>query len=413
MHPRERTTTRRRFLLASGGAVAALSGADALLRAAEALAGEPMGPGGIPLARRSHPVTLPLYGDNEPIASGKSPEKGPLQVFNWAEYINPKVVRQFERDHGVQVTVTTFENEEEALAKLTSGQAGFDVWFATVEYLSRAVAGKLVQPLDHHYLPNLKNVWASLESPFYDVGSRYSVPYTVYTTGITWRTDKLGAKGPAALANPYDIFWHAPSKWTGKVAIIDDEREALGLALLHRHVTDLNTEAPSVVQRAGADLSQLTKSVHVKTNQTDYTDVANGATWLSQAWSGDMATAWQYLPKGVPASVLGYWRPPRGAVVGSDMITVLRGAKNPVLAHAFLDYVLDPKKGLENFSWLGYMPPLKAIDPEAVVARGYIPKNLATTVVRESDFVHGLSLLPLTTQGQTLWQDTWSTFKAG
>ena len=55
-------------------------------------------------------------------------------------------MKKFEKAYGVKVKITTFENEEEALAKLTSGHASFDVWFATVDYLSRAVAGKLIQP---------------------------------------------------------------------------------------------------------------------------------------------------------------------------------------------------------------------------------------------------------------------------
>lgn len=412
MHPRERRSTRRQFLFASGATVAALSGADGLIRASAALGSPPiMGPGGIPLARRDHSVTLPVYSDNEPIASGKSPERGPLQVFNWADYINPQVVKDFEKAYKVKVDVTTFENEEEALAKLTSGQAGFDVWFPTVDYLSRAVAGKLIQPLNHSYLPNLKNVWPSLQSPFYDVHSRYTVPYVIYTTGIAWRNDKVRTT-PAHFANPYDIFWHARA-YSGKVAILDDEREALALALLHRHVADVNTEAPSLVNRASSDLKQLTSLVNVKTNETDYTDLPVGKTWISQAWSGDMAGVSSYMPKGVPVSVISYWRPKSHAVVGSDMITVLRGAKNPVLAHHFLDFVLDNKKGLENFSWMGYMPPLKVVDPAKVVAQGYIPKNLESTIVRESDFEAGLTLLPLTTQGQALWQNAWSSFKAG
>src|SRR5689334_17280854 len=122
MHPRERRVTRRRFVARSGGALVGLLGADALLGLADALAasGPPMGPGGIPLARRNHPVTLPLYGDNKPIGSGKSPEQGPLEVFNWSAYINPAVVKDFQKRFGVTVNVTTFENEEEALSKLTT-----------------------------------------------------------------------------------------------------------------------------------------------------------------------------------------------------------------------------------------------------------------------------------------------------
>jgi spermidine/putrescine transport system substrate-binding protein len=414
MHPRERRTTRRQFLFSSGGAVAALSGGDALLRAAAALGadgGVPLGPGGIPLARRGHPVTLPIYSDNEPIASGKSPEKGPLNVFNWSDYVNPAVVKKFQKEFNVRLNITTFENEEEALAKLTSGQASFDVWFATVEYLSRAVAGKLIQPLNHSYLPNLKNVWPSLRSPFYDVRSRYSVPYTIYTTGIAWRTDKV-KHAPDTFGNGYDIFWRA-QQYSGKVAILDDEREALTMAMLRRHFYDPNTESAKIVDRAEKDLAQLTKLVHVKTNVTDYSDIPAGKTYLSQAWSGDMAGAPSYLPKGTPASVLGYWRPQKHAVVGSDMITVLRGAKNPVLGHIFLNYLLDNKIGVENFSWNGYIPPLSVVNPSKLVSQGYIPKNLASTIVRESDFEHGLTILPLTTQGQSLWQDAWSSFKAG
>ena len=237
MHPREHRSSRRQFLFASAGAAVALSGADALLRAADALGssvGVPIGPGGIPLARRNHPVTLPLYSDNSSIAAGKNNEKGPLNVFNWSAYINPAVVKEFEKQYKVSVNITTFENEEEALAKLTSGQASFDVWFATVEYLSRAVAGKLIQPVNHSYLPNLKNVWDSLQSPFYDVHSRYIVPYMVYTTGIAWRKDKVKTP-PTSFKNGYDAFWHAQA-YSGRVAILDDQREAISMALLHRGV---------------------------------------------------------------------------------------------------------------------------------------------------------------------------------
>ena len=410
MHPRERRTTRRHFLFSSAGSIAALTGADTLLRAAGALAasdGAPIGPGGIPLARRNFPVTLPIYSDNEPIASGKNTEKGPLNVFNWSDYVNPATIKGFEKEYGVKVKITTFENEEEALAKLTSGQASFDVWFPTVEYLSRAVAGKLIQPVNHSYLPNLKNVWPSLQNPFYDVHSRYTVPYTVYTTGIAYRKDKL-KQAPTG----WDAFWKA-KPYAGKVAILDDQREALSMALLHRGITNINTEDAKLVNAAGADLRQLTKLVNVKTNVTDYTDVPTGAIWLAQGWSGDMAGAINYMPKGVPVSVVGYWRPSKNAVIGSDMIAILRGAKNPVLAHHFLNYLLDNKHGVQNFSWLGYMPPLSVINPDKVIAEGYIPKNLGSTVVRESDFKAGLTILPLTAQGQAEWQDAWATFKAG
>jgi spermidine/putrescine transport system substrate-binding protein len=421
MHPRERPTTRRQFLIRSGVAVGALSGLDGLLSACGGSAksavgttetnGALMGPGGIPLARRDHPVTLPLYDDNPAIDSGMDLEAGPLNLFNWAAYINPAVVKAFEKQHNVKVSITTFENEEEAISKLTSGQTSFDVWWATVDYVSRAVAGKLVQPINHSYLPNLKNVWPALQNPYYDQHSRYTVPYTVYTTGIAWRTDKV-KKAPPEYANPYDIFWDS-HQYAGKVAILDDEREGLAMTMLRRHLYDVNTEDAKRIDQAEKDLSQLTSIANVKVNVNDYTDLPSGATYISQAWSGDIAGAPSYLPKGVKPTVLGYWRPDDKAETQNDMITILKEAKHPVLAHAFLNFMLDNKAGVENFSWNGYIPPLEVIEPDKLVAQGYIPANLASTIVRKSDFDKGVTIDALTQNGQSLWQDAWSSFKGG
>ena len=421
MHPRERPTTRRQFLIRAGTVVGTLSGADLLLSACGGSAksaatttgtnGVLMGPGGIPLARRDHPVTLPLYVDNKAIASGMDPEQGPLQLFNWAAYINPATVKKFEREHNVQISITTFENEDEALAKLTSGKTNFDIWWTTVDLVSRAVAGKLIQPLNHSYLPNLNNVWPALQNPYYDQHSRYTVPYTVYTTGIAWRTDKV-KKTPAEYANPYDIFWDS-HQYAGKVAILDDQREALSMALLRRHILDVNTEDPKLINRAEKDLSQLTSIANVKVNVNDYTDLPAGSTYISQAWSGDIAGAPSYLPKGVKPTVLGYWRPDVHAATQNDMIGILRGAKHPALAHTFLNFMLDDQNGLENFTWNGYIPPLTSINPDKLVSQGYIPANLSSTIVRQADFAKGVTIDALTAEGQALWQNAWSTFKAG
>ena len=319
-------------------------------------------------------------------------------------------MKKFEKEYNVQVTITTFENEEEAIAKLTSTKASFDVWWSTVDLMSRAVAAKLIQPLNHSYIPNLQNVWPSLQSPYYDQHSRYTVPYTVYTTGIAWRTDKL-AKAPPDYANPYDIFWDS-QQYAGKVAILDDQREALAMALLRRTST---TSTPRTrARRPGGEgsLEAADEIVKVKT-KTTYTDLPSGATYISQAWSGDMAGAPQYLPKGVPPTVLGYWSPHDARRDPDDMITILRGAKHPVLAHHVPQLHARQPHGLENFTWNGYIPPLTSINPNKLVAQGYIPTNLASTVVRESDFENGVTIDALTTAGQTLWQNAWSNFKAG
>src|SRR4051795_10584990 len=188
-------------------------------------AGGPVDAVGIPLARRDYPVTLPKIGDH--VASSAKPERGgELHIYNYADYLNPATLKKFGKQEGVQVKVTTFETLDEAFSKLSSGLE-FDVIFSTPDQLSRLVGRKLIQPLNFELLPNLeKNVWPELHSPPYDVGPRYSVPYTTYTTGIAWRNDVLDFD-PSKLDQPWDAFWRpGTEKYRGKVAILDDSREA-------------------------------------------------------------------------------------------------------------------------------------------------------------------------------------------
>ena len=159
--------TRRTFIKRAGGTAAALS-IPGLLAAcgsttpvgpssapssgastgASSAAAAATGPGGLPLARPDKPVTLPIYTDNKAIASGMQPEKGPLQLYNWIEYINPAVVKSFEKKYDVKVQISTFNTIDEAVAKIDSGAVQFDVFVPELVYLEQLVVGKILQPLN-------------------------------------------------------------------------------------------------------------------------------------------------------------------------------------------------------------------------------------------------------------------------
>ena len=130
--------------------------------------------------------------------------------------------------------------------------------------------------------------------------------------------------------------------------------------------------------------------MNVRIDNNDYTEVPNADTWIHHAWSGDMAAAAYYMPKGVPVDVVGYWFPPDGkGPVANDTITVLRSSPNPVLAHLFLDYMLDLDNVLENISFNGYMQPLTGVTPQRLVKEKILPKSLLSTVVLPSFFRRG------------------------
>jgi spermidine/putrescine transport system substrate-binding protein len=426
MHPRERPTTRRQFLLRAGATVGALSGADALLAACGgsaasgttgtgAAGGWPVGPGGIPLARVSHRVTLDRWED--PIASGMKPETGgTFTIFNYPAYIDPAVIKAFGKKYGVTVKVTPFDSIDSGVSKLASGTVQPDVTEMTPDQLPRVVAGKLVKPLNLDYIPNLKNVWSGFQSPYYDVGSRYGVPYTVYSTGIAYRTDHVKEDIPNLKPNPWDIFWHA-QKYTGKVALLSEARETIAMALLHRGITDINTEDPKLITRAVKDLQELYKICSIKVGDVQYENVPEDKAWLNQAWSGDMIAGYlYYLPNKKTGKLLRFWNPGYGVgPIGNDLWCVCSTTKKPVLAHLWLNYILDNGVGYKNFvDFNGYQPPLNEIQPESLIKKGVIPETLATSVLTERDFgPKALVEAGLTNAGESLWQNGYATFTSG
>jgi spermidine/putrescine-binding protein len=146
--------------------------------------------------------------------------------------------------------------------------------------------------------------------------------------------------------------------------------------------------------------------VHIDNN--DYTEVPTGQIWIHHAWSGDMAAAGEYMPKGVPVEVVGYWFPPDGkGPVANDTLTILRSATNPVLAHLFLNYLMDLPNALENISYNGYMQPLNEITPQRLVKEKILPPSLASTAVLPSYFRRGVAELQLPVDADALWQQAW------
>jgi spermidine/putrescine transport system substrate-binding protein len=361
-----------------------------------------------PLPRQDKPIKWPIYTDNKPIASGLEPEKGAtLQLYNWVAYINERVIKNFCKKYNCSAQVTTFNTMEEALAKLSSGELKVDVFFPTVSVLGQLVAAKQIRPLNHSYIGNISNAWSDYLDPFYDQGWQYTTPYSIYTTGIAWRKDKVD------LAPSWNMPWEG-SRYKGKVAVLDDYRESMSLALLHNGGLDLNTTRVSQIRAAGNALQQLSALTNVRIDNNDYTDVPTGKTWIHLAWSGDMALSNEYLPKGTSVDTIGYWFPAnRKGPVANDLMVNLTGGANPVLAHKFIDYMLDVDNALENFSYVGYMQPLSGVTPQRLVSEKLMVPQLTSTVVREDYFRHGLFELELPPAADAVWESTWNSFSKG
>lgn len=423
MHPREgwtgpgepRRLTRRSFLTQGAGAALMLGGVGSLLEACGASSGT-SGPdtgSALPLPRPNNPVTWPIYQGNRPIKSGLAAEQGAtLKIYNWTAYINQAVVNDFAKKYNCKVQVSTFNTMDEALAKIHSGQVNFDVFLGvTIDVLGPLIAQKFIQPINHSYIPNISQAWPDYQNPFYDGKWRYTVPYTIYTTGISWRKDHV-PENPYKMANPWAMLWQP--KYKGKVAILDDYREGISLGLMKNGTFNLNTTNPTQIANSGKSLQNLSSLTNMQINNNDYTQIPSGQVWIHHAWSGDIAAAESYMPKGVPVDVVGYWFPTDGkGPVGNDLITILRGASNPVLAHLFMNYLLDLQNALTNISWNGYMQPLTGVTPQRLVKEQILPPSLMSTVVLPSYFRRGVMELQLPLTTNLLWERAWQSASKG
>jgi spermidine/putrescine transport system substrate-binding protein len=400
--PREGAISRRQLLKAGAGL--ALGGMLAGCSATNPAAGSSIPP----LPRQDSPVKWPVYSQNKPIASGLAPEEGAtLQLYNWVAYINESVIKSFCKKHNCKYSLTTYNTMEEALAKMASGELQVDVFFPTVAVLGQLIAAKLIRPLNQSYIPNMANAWPDYRDPFYDQGWQYTTPYSIYTSGMAWRKDKVN------LSPSWNMPWQG-ARYSGKVAVLDDYRETISLALMRAGNFDLNTTSTPQIRAAGKALQQLATLTNVRIDNNDYTDIPTGKAWIHHAWSGDMASSYEYLPKGTSIDTLGYWFPAnKKGPVANDLMVNPTGGANPVLAHKFIDYMLDVDNALNNYSYVGYMQPLTEVTPARLTSEKLLPRQLASTVVLPEYFRNGLFQLELPPAADAVWESTWSAFSKG
>jgi len=402
--------SRRQFLARAALLAAAAPTLPAFLAACSKPESSSGGPS-LTLASPDNPVKWPIADDNKPIADNLAPEKGAtLKIYNYADYLSPQAMKSFEDKYGIKIEVSTFNDGDEAITKLRSG-VDFDIYNANYTEISRLVNGGLLRPLNHSYIPNIENVWPSFTDPWYDQGWQYSVPYTIYTTGIGWRTDQVPAD-IGALANPYEALWDPQYK--DKTAVIDDFHTTMAMVLLKQGITDVNTSSEADLKMVGEQLQALVQATSPKVTITMYNDLPTGQMGLAQMWSGDIINAQSYLPEGTGPEILRYWFPSDGkGLVDNDMLVTLKGGKNPVLSHLFINHMLDPEVAKENFSAIGYQPPQNSITPDSLVQEEFIPENLRSAIVRPEYFDTGYRLLELDATNETAWRNVWQAFQAG
>ncbi|HXU80966.1 MAG TPA: extracellular solute-binding protein, partial [Polyangia bacterium] len=263
-----------------------------------------------------------------PFLLGRSaaPRGRELNLYIWSGYIAPETVRAFEQRHGVRVNLDLYDSNEALLAKVQSGNAGYDVICPSNYVVQILMKQGLLRPLDHSALPHLPNLDPRFVDQPYDPGNRYSVPYFWGTAGIGYLKSRVGR------IDSWGAMWDP--RFRGRILMLDDPREALGAALKWEGQSFNATDEPRL--RRARELLLRQKPLVKTYNSSNFEDVLlSGDVWLAHGWNGQFAKAMEQDPD------VEYVIPKEGSSLFIDSLVVPAGAPHPELAHAFIDYTLE------------------------------------------------------------------------
>lgn len=278
-----------------------------------------------------------------------------ITVFNWTDYMDPGVRRDFRKETGIKVNETYFASNEELLAKLRAGASGWDVIIPSDYMVSILIKSELLQPLDLSYIPSFKYIRGEFKAPIYDDpatqdGAKYSVPYFYGTTGYAVRTDKA----PGAHTR-WDPLFDPVNK--GKIVMLDDERECLGAALKSLGFSG-NTRDQGELDQATDKLIAQKPLVAAYDSLNRRRSIIQGFPFV-MCWDFDALLAIDSMGGDEEAwEKVDFVRPEEGFMRWTDNLCIPTSAKERYGAHLFIDYVTRPEVSGKNASWIWCASPV-------------------------------------------------------
>jgi spermidine/putrescine transport system substrate-binding protein len=282
--------------------------------------------------------------------SAKAKIDGDLVYFNWADYLDPGVLRRFQREYGVKIIQSNFDSMEGMYAKINAGNQ-YDIVFPIAKWVAKMRAEGKLRAIDHSELSNAGEVFypgSYFNDPWYDSNSAVSVPFTVYKTGIGWRTDKVDN-----MTGSWHDLWNPQA--IKRIFTLDDQDEALAMAALLLGY-DVNTSKPSQLDEIKKLLISQKKYLRAYSSD-DVNNMSRGDAWIHHMWSGDFL----YLRQGVVEHPerFDFQAPKEGVPINSDTYAIPTNAAHPGTAMVFIDYLLRPENVKKNMEYLFYPFPTR------------------------------------------------------
>jgi putrescine transport system substrate-binding protein len=270
-----------------------------------------------------------------------------LNLYIWNDYLAPDTVAGFEKETGIEVSVSNYGSNEELDSKLAPGNAGYDVVVPSASSYERQIRSGYYQKLDKARIPNLSNMDPEIQQrlAMHDPNNDYAVLHMWGTTGIGYNVDKVKAAAPDAPVGSWKlVFDPAVARKLQKcgIAVLDSATEMFSMAL-NAIGKDPNSQVAADIEEASAALAKVRPSIRYIDTQRMISDLANGEICVAIGYSGDILQARDRADENGTGQTIEYYIPKEGSIIWFDSFLIPKDAPHPNNAHAFINYMMKPE----------------------------------------------------------------------
>lgn len=266
-----------------------------------------------------------------------------LHVYNWGEYTGENLLNDFEAKTGAKVVMENFDSNEQMYIKVANGET-YDVLVPSDYMIQRLIGENYLQKLDKTKLDCMDKLCEDVVGLPYDPNNDYSIPYFWGTVGIVYDKNQVDIEDLER--EGFEIF--RDPKYRGNIYLYDSERDSFMMALKALGYS-MNTSSEKELQEAYEWLVSCVQTMKPEIVTDEIIDnMAQGRKALGLIYSGDAA----YVM--AENEDMGYYLPESGTNLWSDAMVIPANAKNPELAHEFINFVSDYEGAYDNSSFVGY-----------------------------------------------------------
>ena len=256
--------------------------------------------------------------------------EGVLQLYNWGNYTSPELLTKFDKETGIKVTVTDYDSNDTALAKIEAGGHGFDLVVPSANYVPIWVEKGLVTEFDMAKLANHGNIAPEWKDVAWDPGRKFSIPWQWGSTGVAVNTKVYGGD-----INTSNVFLNVPDELKGKINVVPEMNDIVSMAVMWAggepcsEDTEVLKKARDALLAAKPDWLSMDYGATEKLSNNDWAASVN--------WNGSTMRARVANPD------VAYGYPKEGYPLFMDSAMLLKDAQNVEEAYKFLDFIMVPE----------------------------------------------------------------------